>query len=148
MHARHHFQARPAFFTCCVCLKSFESRENLVSKLNASGRTYYVCKPCYHGEAPLHTCSQCSEKFATAHLLEAHVQTHKVILALKNFRFVFISFFFYFFVMQNHQIIKNHHIHYITFNLILTSFSFPMTSMQAHHYSYFYIIISKSKQKI
>ncbi|RUS75432.1 hypothetical protein EGW08_016811, partial [Elysia chlorotica] len=77
MHGRHHFQARPSFFTCCVCLKSFESRENLVSKLNASGRTYYVCKPCYHGEAPLHTCSQCSEKFATAQLLEAHVQTHK-----------------------------------------------------------------------
>ncbi|GFR69761.1 zinc finger protein 423-like [Elysia marginata] len=77
MHGRHHFQVRPAFFTCCVCLKSFESRENLVAKLNASGRTYYVCKPCYHGEAPLHTCSQCSEKFATAQLLEAHMQTHK-----------------------------------------------------------------------
>ncbi|GFO07026.1 hypothetical protein PoB_003353100 [Plakobranchus ocellatus] len=77
MHGRHHFRSRPTFFTCCVCLKSFESRENLVSKLNASGRTYYVCKPCYHGEAPLHTCSQCSEKFATAHLLEAHEQTHK-----------------------------------------------------------------------
>ncbi|XP_059171122.1 zinc finger protein 423-like isoform X2 [Physella acuta] len=77
MHGRHHFQTRPAFFTCCVCLKSFESKENLVSKLNSSGRTYYVCKPCYHGEAPLHTCSQCSEKFATAQLLETHMQTHK-----------------------------------------------------------------------
>ncbi|CAL1541089.1 unnamed protein product [Lymnaea stagnalis] len=77
MHGRHHFQPRPAFFTCCVCLKSFESKENLVSKLNSSGRTYYVCKPCYHGEAPLHTCSQCSEKFATAQLLDAHMQTHK-----------------------------------------------------------------------
>ncbi|XP_005096459.2 zinc finger protein 423 [Aplysia californica] len=77
MHGRHHFQTRPSFFTCCVCLKSFESKENLVSKLNSSGRTYYVCKPCYHGEAPLHTCSQCSEKFATAQLLETHMLTHK-----------------------------------------------------------------------
>ncbi|XP_055891595.1 zinc finger protein 423-like isoform X3 [Biomphalaria glabrata] len=78
MHGRHHFQTRPSFFTCCVCLKSFESKENLVSKLNSSGRTYYVCKPCYHGEAPLHTCSQCSEKFATGQLLEAHMQTHQI----------------------------------------------------------------------
>ena len=78
MHGRHHFQPRASFFTCCVCVKSFESKENLVSKLNSSGRTYYVCKPCYHGEAPLHTCSQCSEKFATAHMLETHMLTHKV----------------------------------------------------------------------
>ncbi|KAK7500297.1 hypothetical protein BaRGS_00008520 [Batillaria attramentaria] len=68
--------ARPSFYTCCVCLKTFDSKENLVSKLNASGRTYYVCKPCYHGESPLYTCPQCSEKFASRAQLEAHVATH------------------------------------------------------------------------
>ena len=52
MHGKHHFQSPAAFYTCCVCLKSFDSKENLVSKLNTSGRTYYVCKPCYHGDLP------------------------------------------------------------------------------------------------
>lgn len=76
MHGKHHYQVRPTFYTCCVCLKSFDSKENLVSKLNSSGRTYYVCKPCYHGESPLHTCSQCSEKFASKAQLDAHTATH------------------------------------------------------------------------
>ena len=52
MHGKHHFQSPAAFYTCCVCLQSFDSKENLVSKLNTSGRTYYVCKPCYHGDLP------------------------------------------------------------------------------------------------
>ncbi|XP_076470064.1 zinc finger protein 423-like [Babylonia areolata] len=76
MHGKHHYQLRPSFYTCCVCLKTFHSKENLVSKLNASGRTYYVCKPCYHGESPLHTCPQCSEKFASKAQLDAHAATH------------------------------------------------------------------------
>ena len=76
MHGKHHYQMRPSFYTCCVCLKTFDSKENLVSKLNSSGRTYYVCKPCYHGESPLHTCSQCSEKFASKAQLDAHMATH------------------------------------------------------------------------
>lgn len=76
MHGKHHYQLRPSFYTCCVCLQTFQSKENLVSKLNASGRTYYVCKPCYHGESPLHTCSQCSEKFASKAQLDAHTATH------------------------------------------------------------------------
>ncbi|KAL8559761.1 hypothetical protein ACOMHN_002294 [Nucella lapillus] len=76
MHGKHHYQVRPSFYTCCVCLKTFHSKENLVSKLNSSGRTYYVCKPCYHGESPLHTCPQCSEKFASKAQLDAHTATH------------------------------------------------------------------------
>ncbi|PVD21047.1 hypothetical protein C0Q70_19213 [Pomacea canaliculata] len=76
MHGKHHFQMRPSFYTCCVCLKTFDSKENLVSKLNSSGRTYYVCKPCYHGESPLYTCPQCSDKFASRAQLEAHAATH------------------------------------------------------------------------
>lgn len=76
MHGKHHFQVRPSFYTCCVCLKTFDSKENLVSKLNSSGRTYYVCKPCYHGESPLFTCPQCSDKFASRAQLEAHMVTH------------------------------------------------------------------------
>ncbi len=50
MHGKHHFQSPAAFYTCCVCLQSFESKDNLVSKLNTSGRTYYVCRPCYSGD--------------------------------------------------------------------------------------------------
>ncbi|KAL3860293.1 hypothetical protein ACJMK2_010433 [Sinanodonta woodiana] len=77
MHGKHHFQNKPTFFTCCVCLKSFDSNENLVSKLNSSGRMYYVCKPCYHGETSEHICKQCNAKFGTSSHLEAHASTHK-----------------------------------------------------------------------
>ena len=77
MHGRHHFQNKSTFHTCCVCLKSFDSNENLVSKLNSSGRTYYVCKPCYHGESVDYTCTQCSNSFASAAQLETHMSTHK-----------------------------------------------------------------------
>ena len=52
MHAKHHFQVASTAYSCSVCVTSFNSRENLVSKLNADGKTFYVCKPCYHGEAP------------------------------------------------------------------------------------------------
>ena len=77
MHGRHHFQSKSIFHTCCVCLKSFNSNENLISKLNSCGRTYYVCKPCYHGEASQFTCKQCGSKFESASLLEAHAVTHR-----------------------------------------------------------------------
>ena len=79
MHGKHHFQSTSSFYTCCVCLKSFESKENLVSKLNTSGRSYYVCKPCYHGEpqAPEYRCNECNLKFETSVQLEQHILTHK-----------------------------------------------------------------------
>ena len=77
MHGRHHFQSKSTFHTCCVCLKSFASNENLVSKLNSTGRTYYVCKPCYHGDTSEFTCSQCSVSFSSALQLESHMTTHK-----------------------------------------------------------------------
>ncbi|KAJ8303068.1 hypothetical protein KUTeg_019464 [Tegillarca granosa] len=77
MHGKHHFQIKPSFFTCCVCLKTFDTKENLVSKLNSSGRTYYVCKPCYHGDSgSTHLCQQCGAQFSNAKHLEAHTCTH------------------------------------------------------------------------
>ena len=77
MHGKHHFQSKPNFYTCCVCLKSFDSKENLVSKLNTSGRTYYVCKPCYHGESSVLKCDQCSLSFTTEESLDVHKLEHK-----------------------------------------------------------------------
>ncbi|XP_064611571.1 zinc finger protein 423-like [Liolophura sinensis] len=77
MHGKHHFQVKPSFYTCCVCLKTFDSRENLISKLNSSGRTYYVCKPCYHGEMSEHMCQQCGATFPSRDLLDSHVLTHR-----------------------------------------------------------------------
>lgn len=78
LHGKHHFQSKSSFYTCCVCLNTFDSKENLISKLNSSGRNYYVCKPCYHGESSEHDCKQCSAKFSTSAQLESHVATaHK-----------------------------------------------------------------------
>lgn len=77
MHGRHHFQSKTAFHTCCVCLNSFENSDKLISKLNSSGRTYYVCKPCYHGDTSEFDCSQCGAKFSSASALEMHLPTHK-----------------------------------------------------------------------
>ncbi|KAK2152612.1 hypothetical protein LSH36_323g03140 [Paralvinella palmiformis] len=80
MHARHHFQNPSDCYTCCVCTKSFSSKENLISKLNTSGRTYYVCKPCYHGEVPSaldHRCPQCNIKFENKMQMEMHVLQHQ-----------------------------------------------------------------------
>ncbi|XP_050396843.1 zinc finger protein 423 isoform X1 [Patella vulgata] len=77
MHGKHHFQNKQNFSTCCVCLKSFDSKENLISKLNSTGRTYYVCKPCYHGESEEFKCSKCTHTFTSNSQLEAHMQTHQ-----------------------------------------------------------------------
>ena len=77
MHGRHHFQIKVSFHTCCVCLNSFESNENLISKVNSSGRTYYVCKPCYHGDTNEFTCNQCGSKFSSAAALAMHLPSHK-----------------------------------------------------------------------
>lgn len=77
MHGRHHFQNKSSFHTCCVCLNSFETSENLVSKINSSGRTYYVCKPCYHGNSSEFSCSQCSSSFSSKSGLELHEASHK-----------------------------------------------------------------------
>ena len=48
MHAEHHFKS--TLYSCCMCMKSFDSKENLISKINSNGKTYSVCKLCYHGE--------------------------------------------------------------------------------------------------
>ncbi|ESO87814.1 hypothetical protein LOTGIDRAFT_81355, partial [Lottia gigantea] len=77
MHGKHHFQNKQNFSTCCVCLKSFDSKENLVSKLNSTGRTYYVCKPCYHGESAEYKCTKCNQKFSSSSQLDIHMQTHQ-----------------------------------------------------------------------
>lgn len=77
MHGKHHFQVKSSFYTCCVCLKTFSSKENLVSKMNSSGRTYYVCKPCYHGEHSEYICSECGASFPTNGELDTHIGTHK-----------------------------------------------------------------------
>ncbi|XP_045193102.2 zinc finger protein 423-like [Mercenaria mercenaria] len=77
MHGRHHFQNKSSFHTCCVCLNSFETSENLVSKINSSGRTYYVCKPCYHGNSSEFSCNQCSATFSSKSGLELHEVSHK-----------------------------------------------------------------------
>ncbi|KAH3775880.1 hypothetical protein DPMN_177290 [Dreissena polymorpha] len=77
MHGKHHFQSRSfCSYTCCVCLKSFDSDENLVSKINGSGRTYYICKPCYLGKAEF-PCPQCGARYTTSSGLEEHVHSHK-----------------------------------------------------------------------
>ena len=78
MHGKHHFQNPASFYTCCVCLGSFDSKENLISKLNTSGRTYYVCKPCYHGEMMNEfRCTTCNVKFESQSALDAHTVNHK-----------------------------------------------------------------------
>lgn len=78
MHGKHHFQNPASFYTCCVCLGSFDSKENLISKLNSSGRAYYVCKPCYHGElANEFRCGTCNVKFETQGALDTHMANHK-----------------------------------------------------------------------
>lgn len=77
MHGRHHFQTKTSFYTCCVCLNSYENSDSLISKLNSSGRTYYVCKPCYHGNSNEFVCNQCGSKFPSASALEMHLPTHK-----------------------------------------------------------------------
>ncbi|CAI9715083.1 finger 423-like [Octopus vulgaris] len=77
MHGKHHFQTKPNFFTCCVCLRGFDSKENLISKLNSSGRTYFVCKPCYHGETSDFHCNECGARFPTNEQLESHVTKHR-----------------------------------------------------------------------
>ncbi len=78
MHGKHHFQNTANFYTCCVCLKSFDAKENLISKLNTNGRTYYVCKPCYHGETSENlTCPTCGARCESKVQLESHMLTHR-----------------------------------------------------------------------
>ncbi|XP_074646017.1 uncharacterized protein LOC141902269 [Tubulanus polymorphus] len=77
MHAKFHFQNSHSFFTCCVCLKTFSTKENLVAKLNSSGRAYYVCKPCYHGHDEEYQCTQCNKSFGTKTELDVHIKIHK-----------------------------------------------------------------------
>ncbi|ELU11801.1 hypothetical protein CAPTEDRAFT_220354 [Capitella teleta] len=74
IHGRHHFSA--SFHTCCVCLKSFDCKDNLISKLNSSGRAYYVCKPCYHGEVD-YRCPTCNASLESKAALESHMLQHQ-----------------------------------------------------------------------
>ncbi|XP_061188818.1 zinc finger protein 423-like [Saccostrea echinata] len=76
MHGRHHFQSTNSSFTCCVCLEAFKSKETMVSKVNSSGRNYFVCKMCYHGSKSLYHCDTCGDSFVNPLQLEAHVVTH------------------------------------------------------------------------
>ena len=72
MHGKHHFHNNYKYLTCCVCLSNFDSTENLISKLNASGKSYYICKPCYHGERQVIRCQQCDYECD----LQADLDTH------------------------------------------------------------------------
>ena len=95
MHGKHHFQTSavtpPAqLYTCCLCLKTFDTKENLISKLNSSGVEYHICKPCFHGETPTTLtlpamtpqtehgrCVTCGVKFETDAQLKAHMTQHQ-----------------------------------------------------------------------
>ena len=77
MHRKHHFQTKAGFFSCCVCLKTFDSKENLISKDETGNEKYFVCKPCYHGEKEEFSCNQCNAKFLTLLQLETHSETHR-----------------------------------------------------------------------
>ena len=92
MHGKHHFQTSAItpptqLYTCCLCLKTFDTKENLVSKLNSSGSEYHICKPCFHGETPSTLtltsptehgrCVTCGVKFETDAQLKAHMVQHQ-----------------------------------------------------------------------
>ena len=77
MHGKHHFQTKAGFYTCCVCLSSFDTCNDMVSKLNSSGRTYYVCKSCYTGGGSDLICKICGAKCESSAALEVHAATHK-----------------------------------------------------------------------
>lgn len=90
LHGRHHFQTTPVeVYSCCICLKSFDSKENLISRLGMSSGTEhganngsgcYICKPCYHheGAAPAELkCSTCEMKFDNHVLLAVHSLEHR-----------------------------------------------------------------------
>lgn len=88
IHGRHHF----ARLSCCVCLKAFDSKESLISKLNASGRPYYVCKSCYRGDGEpssclttdppsslggkTYQCIKCQQSFGSEQEIQRHVASH------------------------------------------------------------------------
>lgn len=78
LHGKAHFQEKHITFTCCVCLKNFDVKENLISKMNSSGKNYYVCKPCYRGETPNgFGCKLCSSSFSSQVELDSHMALHK-----------------------------------------------------------------------
>lgn len=77
MHGNHHFQMKSSSYSCCVCLKSFDNRENLIAKVYSSGRQYYVCQPCYHVDINKFSCKDCSLRFSSNEELECHSATHK-----------------------------------------------------------------------
>ena len=90
MHGKHHFQSgavtpQSHFYTCCLCAKTFDTKENLVSKLSSSGSECHVCKPCFHGETPVTLtlptdhgrCVVCGVVFETAAQLKDHESQHQ-----------------------------------------------------------------------
>ena len=91
MHGKHHFQSGAVtphahFYTCCLCAKTFDTKENLVSKLTSSGSECHVCKPCFHGETPVTLtlpttdhgrCVVCGVVCETAAQLKDHAAQHQ-----------------------------------------------------------------------
>ncbi|XP_052062368.1 zinc finger protein 423-like [Mytilus californianus] len=77
MHGNHHFQMKSLANSCCVCYKSFDNRENLVSKIYSNGGQYFVCKTCYHGDRSSYQCKDCNLMFSSNEELDRHSKTHK-----------------------------------------------------------------------
>lgn len=89
LHGRHHFQTTPVeVYSCCICLKSFDSKENLISRIGSSSsatadrniENYYICKPCYHHEGASLAelkCGTCGMKFDSHVLLAVHSLEHR-----------------------------------------------------------------------
>lgn len=73
MYGRYYFQVNSNLFICCVCLEVFKIKENLVFKINVSGRNYFVCKVCYYGSKLLYYCEICRDSFLNFLQLEVYV---------------------------------------------------------------------------
>ena len=67
LHGRTHFSPTSVEYTCIVCLARFDTSEHLLSKVNAAGREYFVCRPCFSGgdKRLPYACSDCPLRFAS-----------------------------------------------------------------------------------
>lgn len=76
MHGNHHFQTRPTKHSCCVCVKAFDSLENLIPSIYSNGKQFYVCKNCYLGDRLNFSCNECISQFPSQEELNRHLKTH------------------------------------------------------------------------